>query len=421
MKKNVLIIGSPYKVIDNVDFEVFNVHVLIDRFTYRSLSKVTLKCLESIKTFRGTLTPKFDYYTDCLTEIDKLFSDLISEYGEFSAIIAPYEHATYTAGFLRSKYGIEGISEETALICRDKFKMKEALKNTDVRVVPGIVVNSFSDIEKIKYEFKDYDGKIVMKPISSMGSKGVLIFGNLDELLEYVANNDIEERHLIESFISAPVLHIDGIVRQGELKFFCPCLYLETCYAYEHENKALPSISLSDEQQIIASERLTRGVLEAIGLRDGVFHLEAFLLSDGSLIFLEIGCRAGGAHINDMYRETCGCDLFVESILADMQQPSRIKDIDRSSWPGAQFTVGRIYTKTGTREVSKVRGISGLDQIPNSVVFGETRNIGSTINSGFAMMKDHASIFILKGESYSEILADLRAIEENFTIQLERA
>ncbi|KZN63283.1 hypothetical protein N473_17800 [Pseudoalteromonas luteoviolacea CPMOR-1] len=421
MKENVLIIGSPYKVIDNIDFKKFDVHVVIDRFTYMSLSKVTLKCLKDIKIFRGTLTPKFDYYTDCLSDIDKLFCELVEEYGQFSAIIAPYEHATYAAGFLRSKYGIQGISKHTALICRDKFKMKKALANTNVRVVPGIVVDTLSDTNVIESEFANYDGQIVMKPISSMGSKGVEIFDNKAALLEYAANNKINEKHLIESFISAPVLHIDGVIRNGELRFFCPCLYLETCYAYEHENTALPSISLSDEDQILASEQLAKDVLEAINLQNGVFHLEAFLLDDGSLIFLEIGCRAGGAHINDMYRETCGHDLFIESILADMHQPSNIKEVDRSTWPGSQFTVGRVYTKTGTRERSKVRGLSGLDKIPNSVVFGETRNIGSTINSGFAMMKDHASIFILKGHSYSEVLADLKTIEDNVNIQLERA
>jgi hypothetical protein len=68
----------------------------------------------------------------------------------------------------------------------------------------------------------------------------------------------------------------------------------------------------------LAQERLADGirlghqVLDALGMGDGFTHMEWFRKPDGEVVFGEIGCRPGGAHLVDQMNYTCDIDLFRE-------------------------------------------------------------------------------------------------------------
>jgi len=53
-------------------------------------------------------------------------------------------------------------------------------------------------------------------------------------------------------------------------------------------------------------------VLGALGMGDGFTHMEWFRKADGDVVFGEIGCRPGGAHLVDQMNYTCDIDLFRE-------------------------------------------------------------------------------------------------------------
>jgi len=53
-------------------------------------------------------------------------------------------------------------------------------------------------------------------------------------------------------------------------------------------------------------------VLGALGMGDGFTHMEGFRKSNGEIVFGEIGCRPGGAHLVDQMNYTCDIDLFRE-------------------------------------------------------------------------------------------------------------
>ena len=57
---------------------------------------------------------------------------------------------------------------------------------------------------------------------------------------------------------------------------------------------------------------LGRGVLKALGMGDGFTHMEWYLTPKGEVVFGEIGCRPGGAHLVDQMNFTSDIDLFRE-------------------------------------------------------------------------------------------------------------
>jgi hypothetical protein len=57
---------------------------------------------------------------------------------------------------------------------------------------------------------------------------------------------------------------------------------------------------------------LGTAVLGALGMGDGFAHMEWFRKASGEVVFGEIGCRPGGAHLVDQMNYTCDIDLFRE-------------------------------------------------------------------------------------------------------------
>jgi len=53
-------------------------------------------------------------------------------------------------------------------------------------------------------------------------------------------------------------------------------------------------------------------VLGALGMGDGFTHMEWYRTASGEVVFGEIGCRPGGAHLVDQMNYTCDIDLFRE-------------------------------------------------------------------------------------------------------------
>jgi hypothetical protein len=67
-----------------------------------------------------------------------------------------------------------------------------------------------------------------------------------------------------------------------------------------------------DQPKIRKGMALGRGVLAALRMGSGFTHMEWYLKSNGEVVFGEIGCRPGGAHLVDQMNYTCDIDLFRE-------------------------------------------------------------------------------------------------------------
>jgi hypothetical protein len=111
-----------------------------------------------------------------------------------------------------------------------------------------------------------------------------------------VAKLDAEEEALgdyqVEEFVTGPILHFDGLVDAGRIAVMTASRYVGTCLGYANGQPLgsyyipLEPAALSWAQQVIA----------AVKIESGSFHLEA-IDSAGSLVFLEIGNRVGGADV----------------------------------------------------------------------------------------------------------------------------
>jgi hypothetical protein len=119
----------------------------------------------------------------------------------------------------------------------------------------------------------------------------------------------------MEEFIEGEEFTYDTLCVDGQPRFQNVAQYLpKPLIARTNEWISPVIVTARDlgEPRLVDGILLGRGVLSALKMGDGFTHMEWFRKPDGEVVFGEIGCRPGGAHLVDQMNYTCDIDLFRE-------------------------------------------------------------------------------------------------------------
>ena len=194
---------------------------------------------------------------------------------------------------VRDTFGIRGLRYAEAITWRDKHLMKRLVRGKVP--VPEFTVPAGADAAARFAAAVGYP--VVVKPRTSFGSHGVTLAADDRQLAALAARWDPGDV-LLEAFVPGGMLHIDGFTADGECLFAQPSRYVNGCLSF-HEGQPLGSVQLDpgsdDFTRAVAFAREVLAAMPPVGFCP--FHLEAFQRPDGELVFCEIACRLGGAHI----------------------------------------------------------------------------------------------------------------------------
>jgi hypothetical protein len=194
---------------------------------------------------------------------------------------------------VRDQFGISGLRYQQALAWRDKYEMKRQVKNyvpVPAHTIPGNVEDALEFARGTGYP-------IVRKPRTGFASHGVTVIADTAQLTRAAASWDTDDL-LLEEFVAGPVFHMDGFTVDHELLYLSVSRYLNDCLSFQ-ESLPLGSVQLDrDSDDFHQAQAFTEKVLRALPpVGFSPFHLEAFRRADGELVFCEIACRLGGAHV----------------------------------------------------------------------------------------------------------------------------
>ena len=108
-----------------------------------------------------------------------------------------------------------------------------------------------------------------------------------------------------------------------------------------------------DQPHVRAGIKLGRDVLRALGMDDGMTHMEWFLTSSGEVVFGEVACRPGGACVVDQMNYTSDIDLFRE-----WARVSTVQRFEAST--ERKYNVGIIFKRAQGQ--GRITGITGLSE-----------------------------------------------------------
>lgn len=227
-------------------------------------------------------------------------------------VLANWEVLVETAARLRERFGVPGMSVDTVRGFRDKQLMKERCAAAGVRVPRSMRARSNAEVRAAA----DRLGfPMIVKPIAGAGSADTYRVDSGAQLDAALGKMGHVGEVSCEEFITGEEYTFDTVCIGGKPAFANVAQYLPpplVARSNEWVSPVIITVRDLDQPRFHAAARLGGQVLDALGMGDGFTHMEWFHKPDGEVVFGEIGCRPGGAHLVDQMNYTCDIDLFRE-------------------------------------------------------------------------------------------------------------
>jgi len=231
---------------------------------------------------------------------------------EVDRVLANWEVMVETCARLRERLGVPGMAVDTVRGFRDKQLMKERVAAAGLRVPRAERVRTVAETRAAA----DRVGfPLILKPIAGAGSADTYRVNDGAALDATLARMQHVAEASCEEYISGEEYTFDTVCIGGVPAFENVAQYLpRPLEARSNEWISPVIITVRDltQAKLAGGLALGRAALGALGMGDGFTHMEWFRKPDGEVVFGEIGCRPGGAHLVDQMNYTCDIDLFRE-------------------------------------------------------------------------------------------------------------
>lgn len=222
---------------------------------------------------------------------------------DFDAVQTTDEWALVTAALLAAHLGCRGPRPETVLRFRDKSLQKQRLAEAGIPVARWQVVPDVHDVSGVDPALLPG----VLKPVNGAGTARTSVVRDEAELAERSAEYrklGLSQRtFLLEELLEGEEWIADGFVFDGEVVFCAVGRYNDPCLKVLNAQIPLWLRHFDPGTEAWAYEGampVVTAALEALGLRDGVFHMELFHdPRTGALVFGECAARRGGGLIHE--------------------------------------------------------------------------------------------------------------------------
>jgi biotin carboxylase len=231
---------------------------------------------------------------------------------EVDRVLANWEVLVMTAARLRERFGVPGMTVDEVRGFRDKQVMKERVVAAGVRAPRSFRVRTVAEAEAAA-ETLGYP--LILKPIAGAGSADTYRVDGPDDLTKVLGAMGHITEASCEEFIEGEEFTYDTLCVGGQPVYRNVAQYLPPpliARTQEHISPIIITVRDLEQPGIAPGIELGDEVLKALKMGDGFTHMEWFRTAKKEVVFGEIGCRPGGAHLVDQMNYTNDIDLFRE-------------------------------------------------------------------------------------------------------------
>lgn len=293
---------------------------------------------------------------DNVLSVDALVAgveDLRARFGPVHRLLGILEDLQVQLGQARERLGIEGPGAALAHRFRDKAAMKEVLRAAGLPCARHRLLRSDADA----WSFVEQVGfPIVVKPPAGAGCRATMRVRNPQELVQCLreARPAQGREALAEEFLTGAEHSLETITVDGQVRFWSVSRYYPSPLEVMEQEWVQWCVVLPrevDDPSVLAARDLAVAAVKALGLRDGVTHMEWFRRPDGSLAIGEIAARPPGARIVQLTGLAHGFS---------MERAWARAVVDRAfdgPWPRQRSTGVAFLRGVGTGRVAAVEGL----------------------------------------------------------------
>ncbi|MDB4931107.1 MAG: Carbamoylphosphate synthase large subunit protein [Myxococcaceae bacterium] len=280
-----------------------------------------LAALDDVRVLGVVRTPPPDaarYYHDLArvddpTDVRDILAAvelLQRRYGRPDRIVGVQEELMVPLAAAREHFDVPGTRPHTALLFRDKARMKDALRAAGLPVARHRLVTSPRDADEFAAEV---GFPLILKPPAGVGARDTFRVTSRDALRRAVARVSPARPVLAEEMLVGREHSLETITVGGEPRVWSCSNYLPGCL----EVLETPWIQWAcvlpralDAPVYRRARDLGFAAVRALGLEDGMTHMEWFERADGSLAIGEIAARPPGPQLCQMTGLVHGIDPY---------------------------------------------------------------------------------------------------------------
>lgn len=272
-----------------------------------------------------------------------------------------------TVSYVAEKMSLIGVPMEVAIATTNKYEMRQKLSRA------GIEVPNFIQIDSLDLAFdwlKDQPYPLVIKPVDSMGARGVKKIATFEEL-----NNQFDrsmqfsrsKKVILEEYMSGPEVSVDTIVYEGKVHMITIAdRIIEGDPYFIEKGHNLPN-QLSQDQ-INDIEEMVRKAIHAMGITLGPSKFDMKITKNGARVGEMTSRLSGGFHSQYTENLSCGKNsmkavidiaLGKELALEDVEAKWNRSAVERSIIPNP----GRIVEISGIDQALKIKGVYKIFQM----------------------------------------------------------
>jgi hypothetical protein len=257
---------------------------------------------------------------------------------------------------VREQARIPGLSVDQVLVCRDKFVMKQYLRERGIPCAKTAAINTIE--EGVKYA-AEIGYPVIVKPRDGAGAHGTSRCDNEAGLVKALQEMGIGHPRVfvsIEEFVSGHEGFYDTLTCNGEVVFESISHYYPNVLEAMRDRSLSPYIIVTnriDAEGYGELKSFGRRVVRELGLQTSPTHMEWFFGPKG-LYFSEIGARPPGVRFWDLYCWANDMDLYkhwAQALVYGATHPQ----------PSRRYSAGLISVRAN-RE-GRVTGYSGLEKV----------------------------------------------------------
>ncbi|MFF1360967.1 hypothetical protein [Streptomyces sp. NPDC058297] len=309
----------------------------------------------------------------------------------FDHVVAPSEWSIQAAGYIRSYFGLPGTGYAVSNAFSNKFVMKQELAAAGLPVANFRRLDSFADAADVG------DGlgwPIVVKRAFGGGSEDIFVLRDADHARALATADSTANLRaapyplLAEELIDIETeFHCDGIVVDEQVRFAPVSRYFAP--VLRSVGGVIGSYTLPDDDpdaRVVAE--LHERVVAALGLTDGVTHLEVLKCARGYLIG-EIACRTGGGGIAPQLEHQYGVDHLSALLDLSMGQPLDIEQPARSDHMVQYMLPRPIGTVTAVTPLEELLAAPGVVHAEVGIKVGDAFHgpVDSSVYGGIVVMR----------------------------------
>jgi biotin carboxylase len=301
-----------------------------------------------------------------------------------------WEPLVILAARMRERFGVPGMSVDTVIGFRDKEIMKQRVKAAGLRVPYSFRARTEAEVraaaERVGFP-------LIIKPIAGAGSADTYRVDDAAELNRIIKLTQHVQEVSVEEFVDGEEFTFDTVCVDGRPQYANIAQYLPrplVARSIEHISPVIITVKDMWSPPYQQGIELGLGVLKALNMGTGFTHMEWYKKSNGEVVFGEIGCRPGGAHLVDQMNFTGDIDLFREWARAVCW-----KSFEATNH--RKYNVAIIFKRArGQGRITRVEGVEhfmrryGLGVVWNNLlpVGANRRNWKQTlVSDGFMMLR----------------------------------